>query len=318
MTLDSRFHIRHYAPEADLAPLARTLAEVEAVDHDGEDASEAALREALTWPNYRPDQDVWVAEAGGRLVGYGVTLAQPSRRCTIYVVAHPAWRRLGLGSALLELTLGRARETGSQIITIYANAQNAAANAFLRQRGFTVAGDSWIMRASADGPTPDVQCPPGFTLRRYAEAPHLPTLIEIVNQSYRGMWGHGQYSEATATEATVNSSYLARYGAEGIFMLFAPDGRVVGFCGARPQARRDERGGELTDLLDAPGVVQEYRSQGLQRPLVAAALRWLRAEGQRPITLDSYGDDEQAIAIYREAGFDLVQHYVAWRFTCPV
>jgi GNAT superfamily N-acetyltransferase len=106
---ENLFTIRHYNPEQDLSALSRMLTEIESIDRDGEDTSEEYLRAALAWPNYRPDQDVWVAESGRQLVGYGVAFEQPSQRCTIYVVVHPSQRRKGLGRQLLELVLDRAR-----------------------------------------------------------------------------------------------------------------------------------------------------------------------------------------------------------------
>ena len=60
------FTIRHYVPETDLSPLSRMLTEIESIDRDGEDTSEEYLRAALSWRNYRPDRDVWVAESDGR------------------------------------------------------------------------------------------------------------------------------------------------------------------------------------------------------------------------------------------------------------
>jgi GNAT superfamily N-acetyltransferase len=111
--MENTYTIRHYDPEKDLSELSRLLTEIESMDRDGEDTSEEYLRASLAWPNYRPAQDVWVAESQEKLVGYGVALEQPSQRCTIYVVVHPSQRRKGLGSQLLDLTLSRARELGS-------------------------------------------------------------------------------------------------------------------------------------------------------------------------------------------------------------
>jgi len=132
--------IRHYVPEKDLHLLSMVLTEIESMDRDGEDTSEEYLLASLQWPNYRPDQDVWVAEADGELTGYAVTLEQPSRHCTIYVVVHPSHRRKGLGSDLLDLTLAQARELGSKTILIYANERNSASNLFLNHHGFA----SWV------------------------------------------------------------------------------------------------------------------------------------------------------------------------------
>ena len=60
--MDNAFRVRHYVPETDLSPLAHMLTEIESIDRDGEDTSEEYLRASLAWPNYRPAQDVWVAE----------------------------------------------------------------------------------------------------------------------------------------------------------------------------------------------------------------------------------------------------------------
>jgi len=166
--MEDSFTIRHYAPEKDLSSLSRLLIDIELIDRDGEDASEEYLRAALEWPNYRPDQDVWVAELNGKLVGYGVALEQPSQRCTLYVVVHPLHRRKGLGNQLLELTLGRAREVGAAKILIYANEHNSASNFFLKHHRFVPVGSSGAMKAPASIQIPSFEFSSGFTLKRYS------------------------------------------------------------------------------------------------------------------------------------------------------
>src|SRR4030095_14569367 len=96
--MSDAFLLRHYVPEKDLVELSRLLTEIESMDRDGEDTSEEYLRASLAWTNYRPAQDVWVAEGEGKLIGYGVALEQPSKSCTIYVVVHPSQRQIGRAS----------------------------------------------------------------------------------------------------------------------------------------------------------------------------------------------------------------------------
>src|SRR5215216_6057457 len=146
--MKNSFTIRPYVPETDLSHLALVLGEIESVDRDGEDTSEEYLRNALTWPNYRPSQDSWVAEMDGKIIGYAAALEQPSRHCTIYVVVHPSQRRKGLGSQLLDLTLARAHEFGSKTILIYANERNSASNHFLKHHGFISVGSSGTMKSN--------------------------------------------------------------------------------------------------------------------------------------------------------------------------
>lgn len=181
------FTIRHYAPETDLSPLSRMLTEIESIDRDGEDTSEEYLRASLAWPNYRPNQDVWVAESEGKLVGYGVAFEQPSQQCTIYVVVHPSKRRNELGTQLLELTLNRARAVGSKTVLIYANEQNITSNLFLKKHGFVPVGSSGSLKAPAELDFPQFQFPKGFTIKRYSEVNEPRILLKALNNCYQGM-----------------------------------------------------------------------------------------------------------------------------------
>lgn len=220
--MEDSFTIRHYVPETDLSSLSRLLTEIESMDRDGEDTSEEYLRASLAWPNYHPDHDVWVAEAEGKLVGYGVALEQPSQNCTIYVVVHPLYRRKGLGSQLLALILSRRK----------------------------------------------------------------------------------------------SPLFLQYYDANDILLLFDEKDAILGVCSLKSQGKQ-EGSGEISDLLDGPGVVQEFREQGHQRPLVLAGIERLRQKGNRPITLEFWGDDENVLDIYRSLGFKMVNRYIAYHRELP-
>lgn len=308
--MENPFTIRHYAPEKDLSPLSRMLTEIESIDRDGENTSEENLRASLAWPNYRPDQDVWVAEIEGKLLGYGVALEQPSQHCTIYVVVHPSHRRKGLGSQLLELTLNRAQGLGSKNILVYANDQNAASNFFLKHHGFVPAGSSGAMRAPASIQIPPFEFPPGFTLKRYSEMNDASILLTALDDCYLDMWGH-QHNDKRTEEEIQSPRFLKYYDADDIFLLFDTKNEVSGICSLKSEGERDENGNKV-DLLDAPGVIKEYREQGYQRQLVLAGIQHLRKRGTRPIVLEFWGDRENALNIYRGLGFEMVNHYGAY------
>lgn len=314
-TGERAFVFRHYAPAADLAHLSALLTTVEAHDQDGEDTSETALQEQLTWRHYEPEHDCWVIEAPGssqELIGYCSVFAQTPGRSTLSVTIHPAWRRRGLGSILLTKALERARETGAKQVTVYANVHHPAATAFLLRHGFWLVGSSWVLRAPPDLVLKAAQWPAGYTVRSYAQAPQLSTLLEVMNRSYADKWGHAE-NDQTTTEADV-LPWLVSTDHEGMFLVFAPDGRVAGYCRAIPaRPTQEPADADLTDEVDQPGVVPEHRQQQLYRPLVLTALHWLRAQAPRAILLQSWGDDEQTIASYQDAGFILLQHWQAYR-----
>lgn len=307
----SNFTIRHYNPETDLSSLSRLLTEIESVDRDGEDTSEEYLRRALEWPNYRPAQDVWVVEADGKLVGYGVAFEQPSQQCTLYLVVHPSQRRKGLGSQLLDLVLGRAREFSSKTLLIYSSEHNKVSRSFLEHRGFTVVGTSGGMIAPANLEVPPFEFPARFTLKRFSELNDLYILAVALMDCYHGMWGHNHSEKASADNPNV-ARFLSYYGAYNILLLFDAENDVTGICSVKSEGGKDENGNPI-DILDAPGVIQKFRADGLQRPFVLAGLRRLREQGQRAVKLEFWGDDEKAISIYHELGFELVNEQLTYQ-----
>ena len=308
--MEKSFTIRHYVPERDLSQLSRLLTEIESVDRDGEDTSEEYLRASLAWPNYHPDQAVWVAESDGKLVGYGVALEQPSQRCTIYVVVHPVHRRKGLGSQLLELTLNRAGEVGAKNILVYANERNEASNLFLRHHAFQQVGSSGALKLVAEPENLTAEFPEGFTLKRYSEVNDPLILLKALNKCYLGMWGH-QHNDNPSEEERKSPRFLHYYDADDILLLFDEKNSLFGICSLKPQGKQ-EGNGEISDLLDGPGIIQEFRERGYQRPLVLAGIEHLRKKGTRPITLEFWGDNENALNIYRSLGFEMVNRFIAY------
>lgn len=301
----SEFAIRHYNPETDLSSLSRLLTEIESIDRDGEQTSEDALRSMLEWPNFLPDQNVWVAELDGTFVGYGQVLPRTENPSTIYVVVHPNRRRQGLGSQLLVLALSRLDASKHyKKIWIYANGHNAASIAFLTHHGFELYGTSGVMLAPV-AELPPAEIPSGFVLRRFLELqnPDPAILVDALNQCYKDQVGHHQ-------NVTSADPYLDYYGDEGICLLFDKKENLLGICAAKAEGKTDANG--VSDLLDAPGLVKEVRQRGYQRFLALAVMNWLREKGTRPITLEYWGDDEHALAIYRELGFSPVSELLTY------
>ena len=304
------FSIRHYIPEKDLHNLHLMLTEIESIDRDGEDTSEEYLLASLQWRNYRPAQDVWVAEADGKLVGYGVALEQPSERCTIYLVVHPSQRRQGLGSQLLELTLNRARELGSTSILVYANEHNAGSNSFLKHHDFQPVGSSGSLKAPASIEVPAFEFPAGWTLKKYSEVNESHTLLNALNMCYFGMWGHG-YNPTPSEEDIKFPRFLHYYKPEDILLLYNEKDEVVGICSMKSEGKKD-RDGEISDLLDGPGIIQEHRDKGYQRQMMLAGIQHLRQRERRPITLEFWGESKSALESYREIGFEMAYHLITY------
>ena len=306
------FSIRHFNPLLDLTNLSQMLTEIESIDRDGEDTSEEYLLASLQWPNYRPDKDVWVAELDGQLVGYGVALEQPSQRCTLYVAIKHTQRRKGLGSQLLELALERARELASKTILVYANERNTASNLFLKKHGFAAVGSSGAMQLSTSSKIPTFDFQAGFQLKKYSEVNEPRVLLSALNQCYLDMWGH-QHNENPTEEELRSPNFLKYYAADDILLLFDSTNTVCGICSVKSEGKKDGAG-SVSDLLDAPGVVKAYREHGYQRQLVLAGMQHLyeKHSHAHPITLEFWGESEFALNLYRELGFEMLNHYITY------
>ena len=309
----SPFVFRHYRLEAsqDFHRLARLLQAVEAYDQDGEDVSEAALLASLKWQGHDPQKDRWLAFHRDRLdeaIGYTFIFTQSPFRAALHVAVHPDWRRRGLGQALFVRNLEEARELGVRQILTNTNARNTAAVAFLHRQGFQLAGEAWSLHLPAGLPVAEPEWPAGFTVRRYVETPDLTLLANLLNQCYADRWGHTENTPGAVDEARVARS-LEYWRPEDLLIAFAPGGQAVGVCENRPATDPAE-----DHLLGAPGIAPAYRSPELYRALTLTAARCLRRYGPQAIRLESYGDDEDVIAIYQELGFSLDGQFLSYLY----
>jgi len=180
----------------------------------------------------------------------------------------------------------------------------------LKKHDFTKVGSSGAMVAPADVEVPVFGFPAGFTLKRFSDLNDLYLLAAALNECYLEMWGH-QHSEEVSADNSNVARFLGEYGAYNILLLFDDAGSVSGICSIKSEGRKDEQG-NIVDLLDAPGVIQKYRADGLQRQLILAGLRRLREQGQRKVKLEFWGDDEKTLDIYRSLGFELSHQYIAF------
>jgi hypothetical protein len=189
----------------------------------------------------------------------------------------------------------------------------------LRRNGLSIISDAWFMNAPAGLPLSEPHWPSGYTVRSFAQVQDLSILKEAYFRSYQEMWGHGANWKSIdeVTPESMAELWLPDWDAqgEGLFLAFGPDGSVAGLCRAIVGARNNEPGREGDDpigLVDAPGVVPEHRHYELQRPLTLMAVHWLRAGGHGAFELWSYGDDANTINIYRDLGFTLSHHLIAY------
>lgn len=152
--------------------------------------------------------------------------------------------------------------------------------------------------------------PTNYIIRAYNPETDFPALLYTYNYCFQGLWGHWE----TVTEEDMKR-LLSGIASDGIFLLFGLDGQPVGVCRAEINEQLSQRRGQRTGYLDSPGVAPSHRQDGLYLPLLLQAIRWIRAQEQIAIELESWGDSEEVLAAYRDIGFVVTRQAIIYDYT---
>jgi ribosomal-protein-alanine N-acetyltransferase len=130
MLITTAVHVRQLAWEkADIDPIL----EIERCSFNRYDAY--TLADFERWSQYNPDLCM-VAEVDGRMAGYVISRIIPGIGDLASMAIHPAYRRLGVGQALLQATERRVKEYGVNEINLEVRQTNLAGLAFWQKMGF--------------------------------------------------------------------------------------------------------------------------------------------------------------------------------------
>ena len=307
--------IRSFSPDQDISPLSSLYSAVEAVDHDGYEMTEQALRAQLALPGHDPLHDRWVVanpDGSATLIATGVVSVAPdSSLAEANVIVHPDWRRCGIGSSLLAKIIDRSHQLEAASIQIYANARHPAAILFLQKYGFIALGAYTELRLTADAHLPPVIWPYGYTMRPYSEVQDLSILTQAMNLSYIPLWGHHETNENEM------ASWLTNWNHSSLFLVFSEKGRVIGISRVELSPERTQKNGAPTGYIDAPGIVPQHRRLDLFRALVLTGIRWLHDQGQSVVEMESWGDKLEVLKMYRELGFKDMRQLVCYQIDLP-
>ncbi len=240
------------------------------------------------------------------LIGYGLLFMQIPERGALGIVVHPAWRRRGVGTCLLNQLKVAAKAAGAGYVYTEENEQNQPATAFLRAAGFQAAGDVWVLQAPTELDFSAPDWPAGYSVRSYAEIQDIHVLLEACNRVYGDMQGHSE-NTAGGTKAEELAGWIENWDPHGIWVAFGPDGAPAGTLRAVSQDSETE------DLIDGPGVAPQHRACRLQRPLILTAAGWLRGQGRRTLRMECWGDTTETVVLYQELGFRVAEHAVSFK-----
>lgn len=292
---NSIYTIRNYRP-TDFNKYVQLIIEAEKLEPTGRCPSPEVLSENLYRPNYSPEQDLFVVETAGSIVGYvDVAPELLIGRVILNCFIHPDHRRRGLATKVHSYATYRAKELGVKVAHVNIAQDNVAAKSVLSKLGFRFVRRFLQFRLNmAKVRWQDIDR--AAWQYRHLQRGEEDKLTQIQNRSLAGTWG---YNPNTVEEIIYYTS-LANCCPEDVILACDGD-KIVGYCWTRIsyETATDERKGQIFML----GVSPDYRGRGVGKGVLLAGLSYLKSKGLQVAELTVDSRNQAACALYRSVGF---------------
>lgn len=270
-----------------------------------------------------PARDMIMAEVDGRLVAYGRAehlVNEAGERLYCHLAAmDPAWRRRGIGRALLGWLQQRLRDIaatdaapgGPRYFEAWASDAAAGAIALLTADGYTPVRHGYVMVRPDLEDLPDFPLPDGLEVR-----PVLPEHYRLIwdadAEAFRDHWGYYRPPEEEY-EAWLNDPTVFTPELWQIAWDVATD-QVAGQVRGYIDHAQNERFGRRRGWCEFISVRRPWRRRGLARALIARTLHRFREAG---MTESALGVDTEnltgALRVYEDCGFRPVRRETVYR-----
>lgn len=280
------------------------------------------LEEVLDQPHTDPAADGRLALLDGEAVGYALVDHVPSgerlERAYLSGTVHPDHRGKGIGRALFEWQLGRAREVLAaydhdlpRFVRTGVRDVQRPAMALFERFGLTPVRYTDELIRPLELPVDAV------TVEGVEVVPWDPARSEEIravrNASFADHWGSTPMGEAVWRHWLAESS--KRLDLSWIALL---DGEVVGYTLNDHFEGDEEVSGRRDGWLSHIGVRRELRGRGVASALIAASIRSFREAGftHAMLAVDTE-NPSGAYGLYRRLGFEPYERWVTHETEVP-
>jgi GNAT superfamily N-acetyltransferase len=262
--------------------------------------------------NCDPEQDMLFAELGGQTVAFSRVwwieemVGSTAERLYISLgFVHPAWRRRGLGAAMLDYDERRLRAIARghppdvpKHFRVWATDSEAGALALFAASGYEPVRHMLMMVRPASLPLPDAPLPAGLEVRP-AEPGHVRAIWDAMWEARRDHWGY-----SPPTEQAYERWTGGRLFAPHLWQVAWDGGEVAGMVLNRIDAAENEQQGRRRGYTQDVFVRRPWRRRGLARSLLVRSIEMFRAMGMEETAL---GVDSQnpsgALQLYESVGY---------------
>lgn len=236
----------------------------------------------------------------GELAGYAHldttdVVAGPSAE----MVVHPAHRRSGVGTALLDAL--EAAADGR--LRLWAHGRQDAAVALARSRGYTEERVLWQMRRSLLSQLDPVAVPDGVVLRPFVLGDDEPAWLEVNRRAFAG---HPEQSGWTLDDLRAREAE-PWFDPDGFLLAVrSSDDTILGFHWTKVHGAGNDGAGHGHHPIGEVyvlGVDPQAQGMGLGRTLTLAGLHHLRGKGLAQVMLYVDESNAAAVRLYERLGF---------------
>jgi len=296
---NSPYTIRNYQP-ADFDKYVRLRIDAEKLEPTGRFTSPQAIAERLGRPSYSPEQDLFIVEMAGNIVGYmdvapELTIGRVILDCWV----HPEHRRKGLATKLLGYAINRAKELGVKVAHINIPQNNVVAKSVLSKLGFKLVRRFLELRLDIDKVRwQDID--PAALGCCHLQCGEEEKLTQIQNRAFAGLWG---YNPNTVEEITYRTN-LGNCSPEDVVLAYDGD-EVVGYCWTEIKYEGEAAIGKGKGRIFMIGVDPDCRGRGVGKRVLLAGLAHLKGKGLRVAELTVDSENKAAYTLYLSVGFEV-------------
>ncbi len=151
--------------------------------------------------NCDPFKDMLFAEVDGEVIGYSRVfwekLSEGIRIYNLFGNLHPAWRRKGIGTAmlgynethLLQIAADHPQD-GDRFYQSWASDTEKSTNALLKSQGYEPIRYGFEMVRDLNESFPETPLPEGLEIRPVVEEEHFWTIVKASDEAFKDHWGY--------------------------------------------------------------------------------------------------------------------------------
>jgi mycothiol synthase len=262
---------------------------------------------------FDPPRDAVITEIDRRIVAVSGSYRVIRNGRPVYQVwghVDPAWRRRGIGTALLAENLRRVEDRAARLgdprpdgrpeVRSLVGDTEAGAEALLSAVGLVPIRWVFLMRRPTLDDIPEAPLPEGLEIRAVVPAQHRAIILADAEAS-RDHW-----DPRDPTESSIKAMFEREELATDLWVVAWYGGQVAGSVQSWIWRHENERLGVRRGWLESISVRRRWRRRGLGRALTAEALRRLKAAGMDDAMLGvDASNPTGALGLYQGLGFEV-------------